>query len=90
MTAPGSKESHSILLHFHVCVHCGSAFRREVFEGRALTSGVLLCPKMRYRRTFERGDTRIGGIRDSNHRFGFFLEFTRLPSHHPGDHIQYA
>jgi hypothetical protein len=33
------------LLHFHVCVHCGSAFRREAFEGRALTSGVFPCLK---------------------------------------------
>ena len=33
------------LLHFHVCVHCGSAFRREAFEGRALTSGIFSCPK---------------------------------------------
>ncbi len=41
----GSNFSHSSLLHFHVCVHCGSAFRREVFEGRSLTSGILLCPK---------------------------------------------
>jgi hypothetical protein len=35
----------SLLLHFHVCVHCGSAFRREAFEGRALTSGIFPCPK---------------------------------------------
>ena len=33
------------LNHFHVCVHCGSAFRREEHEGRALTSGIYLCPK---------------------------------------------
>jgi predicted RNA-binding Zn-ribbon protein involved in translation (DUF1610 family) len=33
------------LNHFHECVHCGSAFRREEYEGRALTSGVYLCPK---------------------------------------------
>jgi hypothetical protein len=45
VTAPGSQKSHSILLHFHAYVHRGSAFGREVFEGRALTSGVLLCPK---------------------------------------------
>ncbi len=32
-------------VHVHVCVHCGSAFRREEFEGRALTSGIYLCPK---------------------------------------------
>jgi hypothetical protein len=33
------------LLHFHVCIHCGSAFRREEFEGRAVTSGILPCTK---------------------------------------------
>jgi predicted nucleic acid-binding Zn-ribbon protein len=38
-------EPPSLLLHFHVCVHCGSAFRREAFEGRALTSGIFPCPK---------------------------------------------
>jgi predicted RNA-binding Zn-ribbon protein involved in translation (DUF1610 family) len=38
-------ESSRALLHFHVCVHCGSAFRREQFEGRAITSGVFPCAK---------------------------------------------
>jgi predicted RNA-binding Zn-ribbon protein involved in translation (DUF1610 family) len=33
------------LVHYHVCVNCGSAFRREVLEGRSLTSGIFLCPK---------------------------------------------
>jgi predicted RNA-binding Zn-ribbon protein involved in translation (DUF1610 family) len=33
------------LAHFHVCIQCGSAFRREVFEGRSLTSGVFACPR---------------------------------------------
>jgi hypothetical protein len=33
------------LLHFQVCVHCGSAFRREEFEGRAITSGIFPCTK---------------------------------------------
>lgn len=33
------------LNHFHVCVHCGSALRREEYEGRALNSGIYLCPK---------------------------------------------
>jgi predicted RNA-binding Zn-ribbon protein involved in translation (DUF1610 family) len=32
-------------LHFHLCAHCGSTFRREEYEGRALTSGIFLCPK---------------------------------------------
>jgi predicted RNA-binding Zn-ribbon protein involved in translation (DUF1610 family) len=31
--------------HFHVCVHCGSAFRREEYTGRAITSGIYYCPK---------------------------------------------
>ena len=33
------------LLHFHVCIHCGSAFRREEVEGRVHTTGLFLCPK---------------------------------------------
>jgi translation initiation factor 2 beta subunit (eIF-2beta)/eIF-5 len=33
------------LAHFHVCIHCGSAFRREESEGRAITSGILPCTK---------------------------------------------
>jgi hypothetical protein len=39
------KETDHFLLHFHVCKHCGVATRREEFEGRALTSGIFLCPK---------------------------------------------
>ena len=31
--------------HFHVCVHCGGAFRREEFGARAITSGIYRCPK---------------------------------------------
>ncbi len=38
-------EPNHLLLHFHVCIHCGSAFRREEFEGRAVTSGILPCAK---------------------------------------------
>jgi hypothetical protein len=40
-----SNEFKHSLLHFHVCVHCGSAFRREEFGGRAVTSGILPCTK---------------------------------------------
>ncbi len=29
----------------HVCVHCGSVFRREEYIGRAITSGIYHCPK---------------------------------------------
>lgn len=45
MTLENSNQQDSELLHFHVCIHCGSASRREMFEGRALTSGIFLCPK---------------------------------------------
>jgi len=43
--ATDSNLSHPQLLHFHLCAHCGSTFRRELFEGRALTSGIFPCPK---------------------------------------------
>jgi translation initiation factor 2 beta subunit (eIF-2beta)/eIF-5 len=43
-TTVPNEPNHS-LLHFHVCIHCGSAFRREEFEGRAITSGILPCTK---------------------------------------------
>jgi predicted nucleic acid-binding Zn-ribbon protein len=39
------KEPGAPLIHVHVCVHCGGVFRREVFEGRPLTSGIFPCPK---------------------------------------------
>jgi predicted RNA-binding Zn-ribbon protein involved in translation (DUF1610 family) len=42
-TAP-NKPNHS-LLHVHVCNHCGTAFRREVLEGRAHITGIFRCPK---------------------------------------------
>jgi hypothetical protein len=29
---------------FHVCIHYGSAFQREDFSSRAITSGVYRCP----------------------------------------------
>jgi len=31
--------------HFHVCVQCGDAFRREEFGARAISSGIYTCPK---------------------------------------------
>jgi predicted RNA-binding Zn-ribbon protein involved in translation (DUF1610 family) len=31
--------------HFHLCVQCGGAFRREEFGARAITSGIYSCPK---------------------------------------------
>ena len=33
------------LFHIHVCVHCGSLYRREEYEGRPLTSGVFFCTR---------------------------------------------
>ncbi len=33
------------LLHVHTCIHCGNALKREVFEDRALTSGIFHCSK---------------------------------------------
>jgi len=32
-------------IHVHVCVHCGTAFRREDFEDRAHTTGLYPCKK---------------------------------------------
>jgi predicted RNA-binding Zn-ribbon protein involved in translation (DUF1610 family) len=40
-TPPNDKK----LIHVHVCIHCGAIFRRETFEGRALSSGIFTCPK---------------------------------------------
>jgi predicted RNA-binding Zn-ribbon protein involved in translation (DUF1610 family) len=31
--------------HFHVCIHCGGALRREEFSGRTIISGIYTCPK---------------------------------------------
>lgn len=45
MSHAASRETNSPLLHFQVCIHCGSAFRREEFEGRAITSGIFPCTK---------------------------------------------
>lgn len=40
---PRKPQDHFV--HVHVCVHCGSAFRRENFEDRAQTTGIYPCPK---------------------------------------------
>lgn len=45
MNQRNSNASRPTILHFHVCVHCGSAFRREDFVGRTLTSGIFHCTK---------------------------------------------
>jgi NAD-dependent SIR2 family protein deacetylase len=31
------------LLHFHVCIHCTSRFRREELEERAQMTGLIVC-----------------------------------------------
>lgn len=33
------------LIHVHVCIHCGSVFRREEVEGRVHTTGLFVCLK---------------------------------------------
>jgi hypothetical protein len=45
MSNASRKEMNRQLLHFHVCIHCSSAFRREEVEGRIHTAGLFLCPK---------------------------------------------
>jgi len=43
MTQENPNSQASKLIHVHVCVNCNSLFRRETFEGRALTSGIFHC-----------------------------------------------
>lgn len=45
MSNASRKEMSHQLLHFHVCTHCSSPFRREEVEGRVHTTGLFLCPK---------------------------------------------
>lgn len=33
------------LMHYHACVHCGSTFRRDEFNGTAIVTGIYPCPK---------------------------------------------
>ncbi len=43
---PYGRDTHkprTLLIHVHVCLHCGKAFRREEVEGRALTTGLYVC-----------------------------------------------
>jgi predicted RNA-binding Zn-ribbon protein involved in translation (DUF1610 family) len=42
---PESADLPESFIHVHVCVHCGSAFRREEVEGRVHTTGLFICPK---------------------------------------------
>ena len=39
------RKPHDPFIHVHICVHCGSAFRREEFEDRAPTTGIYPCAK---------------------------------------------
>lgn len=45
MPAEKSNQPNRLLLHVHVCVHCGNPFRREEVEGRVHTTGLFLCSK---------------------------------------------
>lgn len=40
-----NSEPNRLLLHVHVCTHCGTSFRREEVEGRVHTTGLFICPK---------------------------------------------
>ena len=33
------------LSHFHVCIHCGSASRRDEFDSTAVATGIYPCSK---------------------------------------------
>jgi hypothetical protein len=61
-TMKSSNKLSTGLLHFHVCVHCGSAFRREEFEGRSLTADIYLFPKCGLEGPTECGDTCIAYV----------------------------
>lgn len=41
----GLNQPNGPLIHVHICIYCGSAFRREDFESRAQTTGIYLCTK---------------------------------------------
>ena len=45
MSNHAPRQTRQPLLHFHICLYCGSAFRREEIEGRAITSGIFPCTK---------------------------------------------
>ncbi len=45
LTMNNAGKSDMKLLHVHVCVHCGSVFRREELEGRPNTTGIYPCSK---------------------------------------------
>lgn len=43
--ANDSDRSHRELAHYHSCVHCGSIFRRDEFDGTAVATGIYPCSK---------------------------------------------
>ena len=45
MTSTDLNKPRNSLLHVHVCFRCGSAIRREEFEGRTHATGIFACPK---------------------------------------------
>jgi predicted RNA-binding Zn-ribbon protein involved in translation (DUF1610 family) len=40
-----SDRSHRELAHYHACIHCGSRFRKEDFDGRTIATGIYPCSK---------------------------------------------
>lgn len=45
MPAEDAYQPNRLLLHVHVCIHCGTPFRREEVEGRVHTTGLFVCPQ---------------------------------------------
>jgi ribosomal protein L37AE/L43A len=43
--ASDSDRSQRELSQFHVCIHCGSVFRRDEFDGTAVATGIYPCTK---------------------------------------------
>jgi hypothetical protein len=39
------EKSNNRFQHYHRCVHCGSAFRREEFSGTAIAFGIYHCTR---------------------------------------------
>lgn len=43
--ASNSDRSQRELSQFHACIHCGSVFRRDEFDGTAVATGIYPCTK---------------------------------------------
>jgi hypothetical protein len=43
--ASDSDRSQRGLSQFHACIHCGSVFRRDEFDGTAVATGIYPCSK---------------------------------------------